>query len=74
MYYKYDLLMCSEYGISRSATMVLAYVMKAEKLTFKQALEQVQVKKPDIRFDCVVVACFMFIQRAAGKYILKTNL
>lgn len=46
---------CSEYGISRSATMVLAYVMKTEKLTLKQALEQVKERKPDIRLDCKYV-------------------
>jgi dual specificity phosphatase 12 len=38
-----------EYGISRSATIVLAYIMKTRKLTLKEAIEHIKDKKPDIR-------------------------
>ena len=41
----------SQYGISRSATVVVAYLMKSEKLSFSQALEQLREKKPDVRYD-----------------------
>ena len=39
----------SEYGISRSATMVLAYLMKKRKMTYYEALDLVKERKHDIR-------------------------
>lgn len=38
-----------EYGISRSATVVLAYLMWSECLPLKMALQDLKARKPDIR-------------------------
>ena len=43
-------LTCSEYGISRSATVVLAYLMWSECLPLKMALQDLKARKPGIRF------------------------
>ena len=45
----------SEYGISRSATVVLAYLMKIKNWSFNQALEFLKEKKPDVRLVPVVL-------------------
>lgn len=48
--YGNDYFLNSEYGISRSATIVLAYVMQSKKLSLSSALEFVKERKPDIRY------------------------
>ena len=45
----------SEYGISRSATVVLAYLMKVKNWSLNQALEFLKEKKPDVRSVPVVL-------------------
>lgn len=45
----------SEYGISRSATVVLAYLMKVKNWSLNQALEFLKEKKPDVRLVPVVL-------------------
>lgn len=39
----------SEHGMSRSATIVLAYLMKKKRMTFTDSLAFLKDKKPDIR-------------------------
>lgn len=39
----------SEYGMSRSATLVLAYIMKCNRMALSQAMDFVKERKPDIR-------------------------
>lgn len=60
----YDLIFCySVYGISRSATVVLAYLMWKEGRPLQVLLRELQSKKPDVRYyaphntsnHCVIV-------------------
>lgn len=39
----------SEYGMSRSATLVLAYIMKCNRMALSQAMDFVKERKPGIR-------------------------
>ncbi len=41
---------CSVYGVSRSATIVLAYLMWTEGRSLKVVQREVLAKKPDIRY------------------------
>ena len=40
---------CSEHGVSRSVTVVLAYLMWSECLSLKLLYQELKEKKPDIR-------------------------
>ena len=45
----------SEYGISRSSTVVLAYLMKIKNWSLNPALEFLKERKPDVRLVPVVL-------------------
>ncbi len=43
-----NLLFCSFAGMSRSASIIIAYLMKSERMTFDEAFRDVKSKKQDV--------------------------
>lgn len=59
----------SEYGMSRSAAMVLACIMKRNKVALSQAMDFVKERKPDIR----LVVCILRIEDNVTVAVLRQN-
>ena len=54
-------LIASMYGVSRSATIIAAYLMKSESLSRAAALQSIANIKPSIKLVCILSLCDIIV-------------